>query len=136
MHGAVLLWQHCQSGIDTVACTCKMHSASWQPAYSVQSMGSADAHSRLCAAMVLQSTQPRDIHVHGKSLHLACHERCCPYQDCPAVAEAGALVLDFGIVPDSAGVQGLEAALDNAVHNGADVLITSGAGGALPLIPL
>ena len=35
-------------------------------------------------------------------------------------------MLDFGIVPDSAGVQGLESALDNAVHNGADVLITSG----------
>ena len=42
------------------------------------------------------------------------------------MAEAGASVLDFGIIPDSAGVQGLEAALDNAVHNGADVLITSG----------
>ena len=36
-------------------------------------------------------------------------------------------MLDFGIIPDSAGVQGLEAALDNAVHNSADVLITSGA---------
>ena len=46
----------------------------------------------------------------------------------PTVAEAGASVLDLGIAPDSAGVQGLEAALDNAVHNGADVLITSGAG--------
>ena len=43
-----------------------------------------------------------------------------------AVAEAGASVLDFGIVADDAGVQGLEAALDNAVLNGADVLITSG----------
>jgi len=46
----------------------------------------------------------------------------------PAVAEMGASVLDFGIIPDSAGVQGLETALDNAVHNGADVLITSGTG--------
>ena len=39
-------------------------------------------------------------------------------------------MLDFGIIPDSAGVQGLESALDNAVQNGADVLITSGVGGA------
>jgi len=38
-------------------------------------------------------------------------------------------MLDLGIIPDGAGVQGLEAALDSAVHNGADVLITSGAGG-------
>jgi hypothetical protein len=35
-------------------------------------------------------------------------------------------VLDFGIIADDAGVQGLEAALDNAVLSGADVLITSG----------
>ena len=35
-------------------------------------------------------------------------------------------MLDFGIIPDDAGVQGLKAALDNAILNGADVLITSG----------
>ena len=49
-----------------------------------------------------------------------------PASDRGAVAEAGASVLDFGIIADDAGVQGLEAALDNAVLNAADVLITSG----------
>ncbi len=44
-----------------------------------------------------------------------------------AAAEAGAKPMDLGIVPDSAGLPGLEAALHTAVEGGADVLITSGA---------
>jgi len=43
-----------------------------------------------------------------------------------ACAEAGASTLDLGIVPDSAGLEGLEGALQTALENGVDVLITSG----------
>ncbi len=43
-----------------------------------------------------------------------------------AAADAGAATMDLGIVPDSAGLAGLEAALHTALDGGADVLITSG----------
>lgn len=44
-----------------------------------------------------------------------------------AAAGAGAACMDLGIVRDSEGLPGLEAALHTAVDGGADVLITSGA---------
>lgn len=43
-----------------------------------------------------------------------------------AVAEAGGTAMDLGIVADSAGLPGLEAALCTAVDSAVDVLITSG----------
>ena len=50
---------------------------------------------------------------------------------CPCLIpaqEAGASTLDLGIISDAAGIQGLTEALDSAISQGADVLLTSGIG--------
>lgn len=66
---------------------------------------------------------------------LACLPACLPRQSGSAmkglpqshVAELTGCCCSQGIVPDSAGVEGLEAVLQDALDAGADMLITSGA---------